>query len=484
VMNPYACCKRQPASSRREFLERSSFGFGAFALQLLLGRTLEAGDATGRALNPLAARPPHFPARAKQVIFFFLQGGPSQVDTFDPKPTLTKLDGQPVPLSFLTGETALAQIKVDESKLMGSRRVFKKYGQSGLEISDLFANLAEHADDLAVVRSCYHESFIHGPAISMVHTGSLRLGSPSMGAWVLYGLGSETDNLPAYVVMSDSILRNGKSVVGSGFLPAIYQGTYVSAEGAPLENLSPPESLGVEQQRILLDRIKTWNERHLADRSDDSSLAARITNYELAFKMQMAGPELIDLKAEPDHVRRLYGMDSEETAKFGRICLLARRMVERGVRFVHIYNSDWDGHSECDKNHLGNARKTDLPLAGLITDLKQRGLLESTLIVCVGEFGRTPMMQGKMGRDHNPFGFSVVLAGGGIKGGKAIGATDEIGYRALEDRFHVHDLHATMLELMGLDHKRLHVTVSGLEKRLTGVGTEGENSIAKRLVQG
>jgi hypothetical protein len=471
--------------SRREFLAKSSFGFGSMALGYLLSQDMvSAATISGNEANALAAKPPHFAAKAKRVIFVFLQGGPSQVDTFDPKPELTRLDGQFLPPSFLNTDVALAQTKAEESRLLGTRRTFRKYGQSGLEISDLFEKLAAVADDLAVIRSCYHESFIHGPAISMIHTGSLRLGNPSMGAWVLYGLGSETENLPAYMVMADSFLRNGKSVIGSGFLPAAYQGTVLSTDGAPLENLSPPPQIDADNQRAILDQLKHWNERHLEEHPDDSSLAARISNYELAFRMQMAGPELIDLSKEPTHIGQLYGLDQAPTAKFGRICLLARRMVERGVRFVHIYNSDWDGHSECDKNHRENARKTDIPLAGLLTDLKQRGLLESTLVVCAGEFGRTPMNQGKEGRDHNPYGFSVLMAGGGIKGGKTIGATDELGFRAIHDKVHVNDLHATMLELLGLDHKRLHFVVSGLEKRITGVGSGGEHGIAKRLLDG
>jgi len=479
-MNPFSCNRRMPARTRREFLELSSFGFGSLALSYLLQRDSLALPGSA---DPLAPRAVDFPAKAKHVIFVFLQGGPSHVDTFDPKPALNRLDGQFLPPSFLEGESALAQIKANESKLMGSRRIFKKHGQSGLEISDLFENLAKLSDDLAVIRSCHHESVIHGPAISLIHTGSIRLGSPSVGAWVVYGLGCETENLPAYVVMSDGFLRNGKSVIGSGFLPAVFQATVIPTEGTALENLSPPQSLEGASQRIVLDQLKTWNERHLAERPDDTSLAARISNYELAFRMQMAGPELIDLAKEPETIRKMYGLDDEPTAKFGRICLLARRMVERGVRFVHLYNSDWDGHSECDANHRENGRKTDIPLAALIADLKQRGLLDSTLIVCAGEFGRTPMMQGKERRDHNPYGFSVLMAGGGIKGGKAIGATDEIGFRAVEDKVHLHDLHATMLELLGLDHRKLHITVSGLEKRLTGVGEEGQHSIARRLME-
>ena len=479
-MNPFSCNRRMPARTRREFLELSSFGFGSLALSYLLQRDSLALPGS---VDPLAPRAVDFPAKAKHVIFVFLQGGPSHVDTFDPKPALNRLDGQFLPPSFLEGESALAQIKANESRLMGSRRIFKKHGQSGLQISDLFENLAKLSDDLAVIRSCHHESVIHGPAISLIHTGSIRLGSPSVGAWVVYGLGCETENLPAYVVMSDGFLRNGKSVIGSGFLPAVFQATVIPTEGTALENLSPPQSLEGASQRIVLDQLKTWNERHLAERPDDTSLSARISNYELAFRMQMAGPELIDLAKEPETIRKMYGLDDEPTAKFGRICLLARRMVERGVRFVHLYNSDWDGHSECDANHRENGRKTDIPLAALIADLKQRGLLDSTLIVCTGEFGRTPMMQGKEGRDHNPYGFSVLMAGGGIKGGKAIGATDEIGFRAVEDKVHLHDLHATMLELLGLDHRKLHITVSGLEKRLTGVGEEGQHSIARRLME-
>lgn len=483
-MNPYSCNRRLPVQTRRDFLTRSGMGFGSLALGYLLSEdTGVQAKSLIDSMNPLAARDPHFPGPAKSVIFIFFQGGPSQVDTFDPKPDLNRLDGKPLPPSFLEGGLPLAQIKAEECTLLGTRRVFHRWGQSGLEISDIWQHLGQHADDLAIIRSCYHESFIHGPAISMIHTGSALLGNPSMGAWVLYGLGSETDNLPSYVVMADDYMRNGKSVIGSGYLPAIYQGTVLSTQGAPLENLTPQPQIGLKRQRMMLDQLQEWNQRHLEERPDDTSLAARINNYELAFRMQMAGPELIDLKDEPKHVRKMYGMDQEPTANFGRICLLARRMVERGVRFVHLYNSDWDGHGECDKNHRENALKTDLPLAGLLADLKQRGLLESTLVVLTGEFGRTPIQQGNAGRDHNPYGFSVVMAGGGIKGGKAIGATDEIGFKAVEDKVHVHDLHATMLELLGLNHRQLHVRVSGLEKRLTGVGEEGNHSVAKRLRQ-
>ena len=484
-MNPFSCNRRLSVSSRREFLTRSGLGFGGLALNCMLQGESVAGDVGSlNQYDPLALKAPHFNAKAKSVIFIFLQGGPSQVDTFDPKPELQKLDGQFLPPSFLSGNIGLAQIKADESKLMGTRRVFKKCGQSGLEISDIFPKMSEFADDLAVIRSCYHESFIHGPAITIVHTGSLLMGQPSMGAWVLYGLGSETDNLPAYIVMADDYMRNSKSVIGAGFLPAVYQGTMLSTQGPPLENLVPPSQVSRKNQQVILEQLKQWNQRHLEERPDDSSLAARIKNYELAFRMQMAGPDLINLDQEPGYIKKLYGADSEPTANFGRMCLLSRRMVERGVRFVHLYNSDWDGHGECDKNHRDNALKTDGPVAGLLADLKQRGMLESTLVVLTGEFGRTPIMQGKEGRDHNPYGFSVVMAGGGIKGGKAIGSTDELGFYAAEDKEHVHDMHSTMLNLLGLDHRKLHVKVSGLEKRLTGVGNDGNHSIAQRLLEG
>jgi hypothetical protein len=483
-MHNTSCNRRIQVRSRREFLEASSYGFGSLALSYLLkGRSAFASAPSADALNPLAPKPPQFPAKAKSVIFVFLQGGPSHVDTFDPKPELNRLEGQPLPASFLKKDLSLAQINAKESKLMGSRRAFKRYGQSGLEISDLFENVAKFADDIAVVRSCYHESFIHGPALSMLHSGSLRLGYPSLGAWVLYGLGSESENLPAYMVMSDNFIRSSKSLFGSGFLPAAYQGTLVNMDGAPFENLVPPAEMDPQSQRVVLDQVRTWNERHLQERADDTSLAARINNFELAFKMQAAGPELTDISKEPDTIRKLYGLDSDPTSKFGRMCLMARRMVERGVRFVHLYNSDWDAHAECDKNHSENARKTDLPLAGLLADLKQRGLLESTLIVTAGEFGRTPVMQGNGGRDHHPYGFTTWMAGGGIKGGKVIGSTDEIGWSVVENPVHAHDIHGTILGLLGLDHMKLTYFFSGRDMRLTGVGEEGSHTFTKRLLE-
>ncbi len=401
------------------------------------------------------------------------------MDTFDPKPELQRQDGQPLPDSFKVDDLSLQFMKATDGKLMGSTFPFKKYGQSGLEISDLFQNVARYADDLAVIRSCYHDSFIHGPALSLLHSGSILLGHPSAGSWVLYGLGSESENLPAYIVMTDGSIRISSSAYSSGFLPAIYQGTLVRTEGAPIQNLAP--QFDATSQRTLLDQINRWNQRHLAERADDFRLSAQLANYELAFRMQTAAPELIDISKESTSTRERYGVDKEPTAKFGRMCLLARRMVERGVRFVQLYNSDWDGHGECGKNHWENAQKNDQPIAALLGDLKQRGMLESTLVVWAGEFGRTPVMQGNKGRDHNPYGFTVWLAGGGIRGGKVIGATDEFGFRAVEDKVHVHDLHATMLGLLGLQHEKLTYLFEGREQRLTDVG--GDNNLVQRLLR-
>jgi hypothetical protein len=472
---------------RREFLLRSGLGLGSIALSELLvneGRCdLPNPNGPGRAAFPesLAPRTPHLAARARNVILLFMQGGASHVDTFDPKPELARFDGQLLPESFASGDLFLQFMKASDGKLMASPFPFKKYGDSGLEISDLFQKTAQHADDLAVIRSCYHDSFIHGPALSLMHSGSVLLGHPSVGSWVVYGLGCESRDLPAYMVMTDGNLRISSASFSSGFLPAVYQGTYVRAEGAPLQNLAPPSQITTAQQRSVLDQLGTWNARHARERPGDSRLEARIANYELAFRMQTAAPELIRIADEPAHVRELYGVDQEPTARFGRMCLLARRMVERGVRFVQLYSSDWDGHSDCPGNHRANAAKIDRPVAGLIADLKQRGLLDSTLVIWTGEFGRTPVMQGDRGRDHSPYGFSTWMAGGGVRGGKTIGKTDEFGFRAMEDKVHVHDLHATMLSLLGLKHDGLTYLFEGRRRRLTDIG--GENDLANQLTQ-
>jgi hypothetical protein len=475
--------------SRREFLERTGSGFGMVALSYLLGcEQAYAGNISIGFQNPLAAKPPHFPAKAKSVIYLFMHGGPSHVDTFDPKPALAKFDGHPTPASF--GNVFLQFTKVSEAPLMASRRQFQKYGQSGIEISDLFQNVAQHADDLAVVRSCYHDGFTHSNALNWMNNGWPRLGRPSVGSWVVYGLGSQSDNLPAFVVMLQGNTKSGPSAYGSGFLPAMYQGTVLRSTGSPILNIKRPEEIGEKDEREILDLLKWYNQRHLETRREDSDLAARIAAYELSFRMQMAAPELVDLSKESEATRKLYGMDNPVTADYGLKCLLARRMVERGVRFIQLYSGgatgkDWDGHNLCDKNHLEMARTVDKPIAGLLTDLKSRGLLESTLVIWGGEFGRTPMTDGNAnggiggGRDHNPYGFSIWMAGGGVKGGKVIGATDDIGLQAVSDKVHVHDFHATILGLLGVDHKRLTYFSQGRDFRLSDVG--GDHNLTARL---
>jgi len=462
------CGHREVVHTRREFLARSAFGFGTLALAQLLAEEARAK--------------PRVAGGAKHVIFLFMSGGPSHLETFDPKPALRRYDGQLLPPSFNLQGISMQSMRATDSTLMASPFPFRKHGQAGLEISALFPNLAKHADDLAIIRSCYHDTLIHGPAITLMCTGSVLLGHPSVGAWVTYGLGSESDNLPAYVVMSDGGFRGGNAMYQSGFLSAVHQGTILRDEGAPIQNLASPPQFEGNQQRVVLNQIQHWNRRYGESRPGDSRLEARIASYELAYRMQASAPELIDLARETQRTRDLYGADQQPTARFGRMCLLARRMVESGVRYVQLINTDWDGHSECAKNHETNAARIDRPIAGLIADLKQRGLLESTLIVWVGEFGRAPIRQGNLGRDHNPYGFAAWMAGGGIRGGKVIGATDDFGFRAVEDRIHVHDLHATMLSLLGLDHTKLSYLFEGRERRLTDVG--GQNDLAERLVRG
>ena len=487
-MNPFCCHRYEKVNSRREFLAKWAFGFGTLPVIHLLSResvleTVFAEATKNSAANPLAPKPPHFPAKGKNVVFIYLQGGASHVDTLDPKPVLSRYDGQGLPDSFTSNDLNFSNIAAEESKLMGSEIPFRKHGKSGLEISDLLKNVSEYADDLAVVRSCYHESFVHANAANYLCTGSPLTGHPSVGSWVLYGLGSENDNLPAFMAMTDGTLsgRTNKNHIGPGFLPAIYQGTQLKPEGTLIKDLNLPGEISLDDQRALLDWIQKSNERHSESRPDDTRLAARIANYELAFRMQTAAPELVDISQEPEHIRQMYGLDNEKSAKFGRMCLLTRRMVERGVRFVQLISTDWDGHEQCAQNHWENSRKTDKPIAGLLGDLKQRGLLESTLVVYIGEFGRTPFVQGTRGRDHHPYGFSCWLAGAGIQGGKVIGATDDLGMRAVEDKVHVHDLHATMLSLLGLDHRGQTFFFQGRDRRLTDVG--GDNDLSQRLLQ-
>ncbi len=466
------CQRVAPIASRRDFLQTTSHGFGALALSAMLARDAASSDqASPRSIAAtLNAKPSHFPAKAKNVIFLFMAGGPSQVDTFDPKPELQRLSGQLLPPSFHADGIKLQFMGTNEGKLMGSPLPFAKYGDSGLEFSSLFPNLGKQADRMAIIRSCYHESFIHGTAINYMSTGSPLVGHPSVGSWVTYGLGCETDSLPAFMVMSDGGYRGGNGMFHSGYLPALYQGTVVRTDGSPIQNLAVPSQLGATQQRRLLDQIHRWNRDHAARRPEDSRLEARIANYELAFRMQTAAPDIVEIKNETQSTLDAYGVNAAPTARFGKMCLLARRMVEKGVRFVELMNNDWDGHSQCATNHQANAGAIDQPIAALLEDLHQRGLLESTLVVWCGEFGRTPIMQGVNGRDHSPYGFSIWMAGGGIQGGKAIGATDEFGFRAIENRVHVHDIHATILSLLGMDHTQLTYLFEGRQRRLTDIG--------------
>ena len=463
--------------SRRDFLQSSSLGFGALALGELLSRE---SPARALAANKLADRPPHFPGKSKSVIFLFMQGGPSHLETFDPKPLLQKFDGQLLPENLRNFD--LAQINTADSMVMAPQFPFKKYGESGQEISSIFPRLVPHADKLAIIRSMYHDLFIHGSAIVMMHSGTQLLGHPSVGAWVTYGLGCESDNLPAFIAMTDDVFRGGTAMYSSGFLPAVYQGTNVQTEGALIENLEPHQDISAVEQRLMLDQINAWNRRHLMTRPGDSRLDARIANYELAFRMQAAAPELIDLSRATVVTRQLYGINEDPSAQFGKMCLMARRMVERGVRYVQLVSNGWDAHSNNKERHEAQAKKTDQPIAGLISDLHQRGLLESTLLVWVGEFGRTPIRQGTNSRDHHPYGFSDWMAGGGIVGGKTIGATDDLGFNAIADKVHVNDLHATILGLMGIDHEELEYLFDGRFRRLTDVS--GKNNLAPRLVRG
>lgn len=467
--------QQQMRLARRDFLMNSAFGFGAIALGDLFSRDASAAEVSP--VDRLAPRKPHFQPKAKNVIFLFMQGGPSHLETFDPKPQMTKYDGQLLPEDLRDFD--LSQTNTADAKVMAPIFPFARHGQSGMEISSLFPLLAQHADKLAVIRSCYHELFIHGSALNLMDSGSPLLGHPSVGAWVTYGLGSESDNLPAYIAMTDKYFRNGAATYSSGFLPAAYQGTYLRTQGAPIQNLKRPDGMEVQQQRVLLDQVNEWNQRHRDRRPGDSRLDARIANYELAFRMQSAAPELVDLSEETQSVRDLYGIDDDKAGPYGKMCLLARRMVERGVRYVHLIDADWDAHADCKNNHQERANCVDRPIAGLLTDLQQRGLLGTTLVVWAGEFGRTPIMQTNQGRDHHPYGFSIWMAGGGIRGGKTIGATDDFGFKAVEDRFHANDLHATMLTLLGLDHQRLEYLFEGRRRRLSDVG--GYNELSRRL---
>src|SRR4051794_20725600 len=476
-------------NSRRQFLQSAGMGLGWLAALDLFQRSGAAATANGGP-GPLAPKAPHFPGTAKSVISLFMQGGPSQVDTYDPKPLLAKLHGQHPPDSF--GHEDFQNGKFRDTVILASKRTFKKYGQSGIEVSDLFPQTSQCVDDLAIIRSCYHEGFTHSQAQFLINNGWARIGRPSMGSWILYGLGTENQNLPGFVVLLEGGIRSGPAVYGQGFLPAAYQGTSFRPGKNPILNLTPPKGMQPDQQRDLLATLKKLNEQHLDARNHDSELAARIESYELAFRMQMSAPEATDVSGESDATKKLYGLDEPVSADFGGRCLLARRLVERGVRFVQVWNGngmnadDWDGHTQCDKNHLARAAQTDKAVAGLLTDLKARGLLDSTLVIWGGEFGRSPVSDGGPGgadgRDHNPYGFTIWMAAGGIKGAQVIGTTHDLGLRAVGDRVHINDLHASILALMGVDHTKLTYPYLGRNFRLTDVG--GKTDLVEKLRKG
>jgi hypothetical protein len=465
-------CRR----TRREFLWESGAGFGGVALAGLLSGSgfFNRAAAADKFVNPLAPRKPHGSPKAKACIFLFMYGGPSHIETFEYKPALYPLDGKTIPVKTFGrgGHKNLGRV-------VGPKWEFKKYGQCGKLVSDLFPHVGTCVDDIAFLHSMYAESPIHGSALLMMNSGRLLSGHPSLGSWVNYGLGSENENLPGYVVMLD---KTGGPISGpknwsSGYMPAAYQGVTIKADSTPIQNLDLPPGMDRETQRKLLDHLRDKNQEHLAARSDNSELAARIASYELAYKMQQYAPEAVDYSQETAETKALYGIDKPATADFGRKCLLARRLVERGVRFIQVYSGgahnddNWDAHTDIMKNHTLHAGETDKPVAGLLKDLKRRGLLDETIVIWGGEFGRQPTAEYAQGsgRDHNSYGFTMWMAGGGIKGGVSVGATDELGNNAVEDRFHVKRLHATILQQMGLDPNRLSYFYGGLHQKLVGV---------------
>ena len=463
---------------RREFLHTIGGGFPALALTGLMsqdGFLSKANAAGGNATtNPLASRPPMLPGKAKNVIFLFMYGGPSHIDTFDYKPSMYGMDGKTIEVkTFGRGG------KKNEGRIVEPKWKFQQYGECGKYVSDLFPNVGTCVDDIAFLHSMTADSPIHGSALLMMNCGSVISGKPSLGSWVNYGLGSVNENLPGYVVMLD---QSGGPISGaknwtSGFMPASYQGTVFRSQGDPILNLRHVDGMAREEQRLLIDSLNHLNEGHLESRYDNTNLSARIASYELAYKMQATAPEAIDLDSESEETKKLYGIDQSQTEDFGRKCLLARRLVERGVRFIQIYSGgahnddNWDAHGDLEKNHNLHAGQTDKPIAGLIKDLKRRGMLEDTLIVWGGEFGRQPTAEyaAGTGRDHNSYGFTMWMAGGGVKGGVSVGQTDELGASAVEDRFHVKHLHATILHLMGLDPNGLSFFHGGLDEKLVGV---------------
>jgi hypothetical protein len=461
-MKSHHCGRFQSCSTRRDFLAKAGAGFGMLALADLFGANgLLAAEST----NPLAPKPPHYPAKAKSVIWLFMEGAPSAVDMFDPKPELTKRDGQSMNIDVFNG---------NPGPLMKSPFSFKQYGQSGAWVCEHYPNVAKHVDDFAFIKSFYSEANDHVPALYQVNTGIPRPGFPSAGSWVTYGLGSENNSLPGYVVLGNTEgVKGGNLNWSSGFLPTTYQGTLFRSGGAPVINLKRPGDVSDDDQRRQLDLLAKLNGRHLDIHPGEAELQGRIESFELAYRMQMEATDLVNLQTEPEATRNLYGLDRDETRSFGSKCLLARRLVERGVRFVQVYSDgEWDAHSDLNGNHRGHCLATDQPIHALLTDLKRTGLIDDTLVIWGGEFGRMPVSQGNGGRDHNPHGFGMFMTGAGIKPGTSHGELDDVGFRAAVDRVSVHDLHATMLHLLGIDHKRLTYFHNGRLYRLTDVAGE------------
>jgi hypothetical protein len=475
--------------SRRQLLSRAGCGFGLIGLaglladERLLGTAL-AGDLGSRSLNPLAPQPSHFPGKATRVIWLFINGGPSHVDTWDYKPALTKWNGKSIREFDPEFKNTTGFFKNAVGNLMQSPFEFTPRGECGKLVSSIFPNLGQHVDKMAFIHSGYTESNNHSPALFAMNTGVPRMGLPCVGSWVTYGLGSEGRDLPGFVVMSDpkgrGLPKGHAANWSAGFLPGVYQGTHLRPTGDPIDNLQRPEQLTETAQRNQLDLARQLNEIHHEHLAAESELTARIESFELAYRMQTAAPETLDLAHEPQHIHELYGIGDAQCDHFARQCLMARRMVERGVRFVQIYSGgmenqrSWDGHNDIKGNHEQFAGETEKPIAGLLSDLAQRGLLDETLVIWCGEFGRLPIAQlsEKPGRDHNPHCFTAWLAGGGVKGGVTYGASDDVGYKAAVNRVHLNDLHATILHLLGIDHTRLTYKYNGRNFRLTDVAGE------------
>ena len=470
-------------SSRRDFLKRTGGGFGLVALTAMLesqGLLTPTACAEAAPANPLQARNPHFPGKAKSVIWLFMNGGQSQVDTYDYKPALEKYDGKP--LQGFDSKTGFFPEQV--GPLMKSPFKFNQHGMSGTWMSEIFPNISRHADDMAFIHSCFTQTNNHSPALFQINTGFSRMGFPCVGSWVTYGLGTTNQNLPGFVVMYDTLgrgLPKGHATNwSSGFLPGVYQGTALNPQGQPINNLTRNPVMADAQQRGELDFINRLNRHYQTENAHEADLAARIESFELAYRMQMTAPEALDVTQEPQAIQSLYGLDNPKCKHFAKQCLMARRLVERGVRFVQIYSGgmenerSWDGHIDIAGNHRQFAGETDVPVAALLTDLKARGLLDETLVICAGEFGRLPISQksAKPGRDHNPHAFTTWMAGGGVKGGTHYGETDEIGHKAAVNKVSINDLHATILHLLGMDHEKLTYRYNGRNFRLTDVAGE------------